>query len=563
MRAEKTINPKFKKQLLLLKNCAKSELDIEISVHKMFSDKHYCLTVLSELEGVGSDILNDLVTVLKHTPVYIQSTTRNIEITSKLKTTEKKSSLVVLLISFILIALIAFFVSWQNGYLNISAVNAKATQPFSEQSATIMKPLTLPSMQRTVKLRLHGSNTVGEELAPALLEAYLRSLSVTQMQWLQGDVAVERELQYIQHGKVHAIQLYAHGSSTGFQSLLNGSADSAMSSRQIKVSEIEALRATKGDLSRSGQEYIVGLDGVAVIVNKNNPIADITSEQLAQVFSGEIDNWQQLGGQNLAINLYARDKNSGTWDTFNNLLLNVHNKQLSEQSLRFESSSELSNNVSQDIAAIGFIGLPYVNNNKALAISETPESMVIYPTRFSVSTEDYLLSRRLYMYTPSSGNQMAQQFSRFVISDEGQRIVEKVGLVSQNIKLEDASVIKNAPQNYNDYAQIASRLSVNFRFTSGKNELDNKGKRDIQRLVDYLTKHRGKRVVLMGFSDSLGDPKMKTSLSLVRAKKLEKTLNRYGLNVTAVEGFGAQLPIASNKSSIGRSKNRRVEVWVF
>jgi phosphate transport system substrate-binding protein len=138
-----------------------------------------------------------------------------------------------------------------------------------------------------------------------------------------------------------------------------------------------------------------------------------------------------------------------------------------------------------------------------------------------------------------------------------------VGLVSQNIKLEEAYRVKNAPKNYNKYAEIANRLSVNFRFESGSNELDNKAKRDIKRLVDYLTKHRGRRVVLMGFSDSLGDPQMNIKLSLVRASKLEKELNAYGLNATAVEGFGAHLPIGSNNTPMGRSKNRRVEVWVF
>jgi len=580
MSVEKTINPEFKKQLLLLKNRAETELNIQISIQKMVSDTLYRNTVLTELNGLGSDTLNELVSVLKHTPVYIKQSKKEAEPAARVKETTQKSPLLSILIALVLVVLIAVFVSWQNGYLNISITSSQntasdalspsltvatisATTTSSAALVTTMKPLTLPSTEPVVKLRLHGSNTVGEELAPALLEAYLRSLSVTQMQWLQGDVAVERELQYIQHGKVHAIQLYAHGSSTGFEGLLAGTADMSMSSRKIRTSEVEALKATKGDLSKSGQEYIIGLDGLAIIVHKSNLIEHISSDKLAQIFSGEINNWQQLGGADLAINLYARDKNSGTWDTFNSLVLKVHNKQLSQNSLRYESSSELSNKVSEDTAAIGFIGLPYINNSKAVAISETEQSIATYPTGFTVSTEDYALSRRLYMYAPSSGNPMAQAFSRFAISDVGQSVVEQVGLVSQNIKLEGAYQVKNAPQNYNKYAEIANRLSVSFRFESGSNELDNKAKRDIKRLVDYLTKHRGRRVVLMGFSDSLGDPNMNIKLSFVRASQLEKELNAYGLNVTAVEGFGAYLPIGSNSTSMGRSKNRRVEVWVF
>ncbi|PKF62627.1 cell envelope biogenesis protein OmpA [Psychromonas sp. psych-6C06] len=592
------INPEFKKQLLLLKSSANEELNIQISLDKMVSDKQYRLTVLTELDGLGSDALNELVTLLKHTPVYIKLASQEDPVENTPAPVAKKSPALLIFASLLLVVVVGLFVSWQNGYININAqhkdqpplqVNKEAIQkaePIATEPETVTiqtepepkadvvvapivtpviakKIITLPSVKREVALRLHGSNTVGEDLAPALLEAYLIEQGVEEMHWLQGDVAVERELQYIQNDKVYAIQLHAHGSSTGFKDLLADRADMSMSSRQIKAKEVEALKASKGDLSTSGHEYIIGLDGLAIIVNKNNPIERITSGVLAKIFSGEINNWKQLGGQNLAINLYARDENSGTWDTFNSLVLKANKKQLAKSSQRFESSSELSDSVAEDMAAIGFIGLPYVNNSKALAIAESQESAVIYPTRFTVSTEDYALSRRLYMYTPSSDNQMAQKFSQFVISASGQSVVEQVGLVSQNIKLEDAYTVKNAPQSYNNYAEVASRLSVNFRFESGSNEFDNKAKRDIKRLVDYLTEHRGRRIVLMGFSDSLGDPKMNISLSLVRASKLEKELNAYGLNVTAVEGFGEKLPIASNKSALGRSKNRRVEVWVF
>jgi len=587
------INPEFKKQLLLLKSSANAELNIQVSLDKMVSDKQYRLTVLSELDGLGSDEFNALVTQLKHTAVYIKlAPIEPDNKPQKSSPTEKKQSpLVTLLVSIFLLIAIAGFVSWQNGYLTFGnavpvvaqvvlkekvvpqvTVEERKLQPEQEVAVVtpaiipaviVKKKISLPSENRIMKLRLHGSNTVGENLAPALLEAFLRKQSVSQMQWVQGDMSVERELQYVQDDHVYAIELHAHGSSTGFEDLLTNKADMSMSSRKIKASETEELRATIGDISSTNQEYIIGLDGLAVIVNQNNSISSITTDTLAKIFSGEITNWQQLGGADLTINLYARDKNSGTWDTFNSLVLKANKKQLNANSLRFESSSELSSQVAHDVAGIGFIGLPYVHNSKALAISASKESAVIYPTRFTVSTEDYALSRRLYMYAPHSNNQMAQDFSQFVISAEGQNVVEQVGLVSQNIKLEDTYTVKSAPQIYNNYAEVASRLSVSFRFESGSNQFDNKAKRDIKRLVEYLSDHSGRRIVLMGFSDSLGDPKMNLSLSLVRASKLEKELNSYGLNVTAVEGFGAKLPIASNRSAMGRSKNRRVEVWVF
>ena len=383
------------------------------------------------------------------------------------KTGGKKFPVLTLFVSFLLVIVIAGFVSWQSGYLTIGTtppvvinnslnktitpeISPKVVSPLAlEISSTqtsvtatvtpapVKKQIFLPNTERIIKLRLHGSNTVGENLAPALLEAYLGQQSVTQMRWVQGDVAVERELQYVQGDQVYAIELHAHGSSTGFKDLLNKKTDMSMSSRKIKAAEVEQLRPLMGDISSANQEYIIGLDGLAIIVNQNNSISRITNESLAKVFSGEISNWKQLGGADLAINLYARDENSGTWDTFNSLVLKANKKLLNTNSLRFESSSELSAQVAKDVAGIGFIGLPYVNSSKALAISETKESAIIYPTRFTVSTEDYALSRRLYMYAPHSGNPMAQAFSQFVVSESGQNVVEQVGLVHKisNLKI--------------------------------------------------------------------------------------------------------------------------------
>lgn len=566
-------NPKFEQQLLRLKNLTHDELNIHISMQKMQADKHYRAAVLSELDGVGSELLSELVRQLKSMPAYIHAQPI-IGSDAKVQDASPQHSLILKIFAALLLLLaIILFVSWQNGYLQVSLT--QQAQPISQAPRVIAQresaPLldeqstsaVLPSDQAMMTLRIHGSNTIGEKLAPGLLEAYLREQGVEQMLWQQGENALQRELQYIQHGEVYAIELHAHGSMTGFTDLLAAKADMAISSRRINAQEVQALQESFGDLYDVNQEYIVGLDGVAVIVHPDNPIEQLSSDLLAQVFSGEITNWRELGGADRAITLYARDAHSGTWDTFNSLLLAAQQKQLSASALRISSSSALSAQVSEDVAAIGFIGLPYVNQSKVLALSATPESNAIYPTRFTIGTEDYVLSRRLYLYAPSGRHHIAQQFSQFVISEAGQRLVEQVGLVSMNIKLERAYSVKNVPQIYNDYAQIASRLSVNFRFNAASNELDNKAKHDIRRLVDYLTAHPGRRVVLMGFSDNQEDPSQSQRLSLLRARQVEKALNSYGLSVTAVEGFGEKLPVASNNTQQGRGKNRRVEVWVF
>lgn len=586
------LNPLFKKQLFLLKTAAKNEFNIHISIDKMAHDKQYRNTVFDELNELGSEKLNQHLHILKRIPVYLKSVSEPFSLehlpTPKgrkkslkkepVDEPDKKSFRTLFLICFALLIFSLFF-AWRSNYLqpilqpnvaiakqvvDIKVLPLPATKPvLSTASVTKKRHLTLPSAEKTVSLRLHGSNTVGENLAPALLEAYLKSTGIKEMLWVQGESRVERELQYIENNHIYAIELQAHGSSTGFKDLLNNEADMGMSSRKIKNKENELLRPLYGELAHSAQELIIGLDGLAIIVNSANPITKLTTKQLAKIFSGETDNWSALGGNDLPIHLYTRDENSGTWDTFKNLVLKSHHKKLYHKARRFESSNELSERVSQDISAIGFIALPYVNNSKALAIAASQQTSAIYPTRFTVSTEDYPLSRRLYMYAPSIKNKIVKDFSNFVISHAGQKIVEEVGLVSQNIKLEKIYQVKDAPQIYNDYAQVASRLSVNFRFKSASNELDSKGERDLIRLMDYMAENQGRRIVLMGFSDATGSPWKNIKLSRLRANVLEQELIARGLNVVAVEGLGAQLPVASNRTALGRRKNRRVEVWFF
>ncbi|WP_306519904.1 phosphate ABC transporter substrate-binding/OmpA family protein [Rheinheimera sp.] len=419
-----------------------------------------------------------------------------------------------------------------------------------------------PTEQQTA-LRLHGSNTVGEKLAPALLQAFLTQQGGSAFSWQKQNNEVERLLTYQLGGQKKLAQLHAHGSSTAFKDLLSGKADIGMSSRRVTSDEVTKSLQQLGDLSKIGNEHIIALDGLAVIVNQNNTLKSISTEVLAKVFAGEIKSWKELGGADKPIVILARDDNSGTFDTFNSLVLKKFEKSLTSKARRFESSTELSVAVSQDETAIGFIGLDFISYNKALAISEGANTTPIYPTRFTISTEDYALSRRLYLYTPTSASQSAKDFAQFAISDQGQALVEQAGLISQNIKVEKVFAIENAPASYNRYADSGQRLSLNFRFNQGENDLDNKGKRDLERLIRFMEQHNGRRLVLMGFSDAVGAEDTNTDLAMRRAKVIERELVARGIAVMAVESYGELLPIANNDQELGRERNRRVEVWVI
>jgi len=410
---------------------------------------------------------------------------------------------------------------------------------------------------------IHGSNTIGEALAPSLLSEYINTQGGGVTRIISGNSALDREMMIQQSDDtLHVIGLASHGSSTGFKALMNGKADLAMSSRKIKDAEVEKLRPEFGILSSPNSEHIIGLDGLAIIVNPDNPVSALNSKQIAQLFSGEITDWSDVGGKSGKVNVYARESSSGTWDTFKSLVLKPNETNLVETARRFESSTELSDTVAADKSGIGFIALPYVRYSKLLAVSEGANTMPIVPTAFTIGTEDYPLSRRLYLYVPQNADNQVKSFVEFVHSPAGQDIVEQHGFVSQNIFASTPYQDKSYPWEYRRLTKNAQRLSLNFRFNSSSNELDNKANRDLNRVVDYIFQNNGRRVLLFGFTDSIGYSEKNLALSKQRVETIKNALNARGVFPAVSMGFGQAIPIASNSTPYGRYKNRRVEIWI-
>lgn len=426
-------------------------------------------------------------------------------------------------------------------------------------------PPSLRLADSDVILRIHGSNTVGEQLTPALVEAFLRSSGAPEVAKHAGSAQVEKSLvgALPDRKRPVAIEVHAHGSGTAFSDLAAGSTDMGQSSRRIKTEEVDALRERHGDLSRPGSEHVVALDGLAIITHPGNPVTRLSVDEVAKIFAGKIRDWAEVGGKAGPIGLYARDDVSGTWDTFKHLVLAPGKHELDAAAKRFESSSELSDAVSRDPQGIGFIGLPYVRRSKLLAVSAVESGIALVPTPFTVATEDYPLSRRLYFYTPStSDNETMRRFVDFALSEQGQDIVRTVGFVSQNITLEKPAQDATAPEGYRTVTAGAERLSLNLRFEAGHEDLDAKALRDLDRLVSFLTKHAGREMLLLGFTDDRGQEDSNVRLSRRRAEVAAEALQARGVFPREVLGFGEASPVASNGSEEGRNRNRRVEVWV-
>ena len=417
----------------------------------------------------------------------------------------------------------------------------------------------------TVILRISGSNTIGAALGPALAEEFLRQRQgATGVKTVRGDKEDEVRVQGTLPGESspRTIEIHAHGSATAFEDLSKSNCDVGMASRKIKTEEATNL-ATLGNMTSAASEHVVGLDGIAVIVSKANPVQALTKDQIARIFAGETTNWQQVRGPNAAVNVYARDDKSGTYDTFKALVLG--GKKLAANAKRFEDSRELSDAVAKDPNGIGFIGLPYVREAKAVAVSENGTRPFL-PNHFTVSTEDYALSRRLFLYTAASpANDLARKFVDFALSPQGQEIVEKIGFVGQNVTPTQGTTIPgDAPDRYRQLTTGATRLSLDFRFRTGSSELDNKALADLDRVVSFLTDlhYSGQNILLFGFADSIGPTEVNDALSKTRATAVAQQFEQRGVNASAVVGLGSQLPVASNETAEGREKNRRVEIWL-
>jgi len=428
---------------------------------------------------------------------------------------------------------------------------------------TAFAALPLPADDRPV-LRIQGSNTIGASLGPALVKGLMQEQGLND---IRTSVSQENE-QAVSAlngaGRKITVTIAAHGSGTGFTAIGQGSAELAASSRPIKDSESASLSAL-GNMKSRDAEQVIAIDGLAIVLHPGNPIDALSTLQLAQIFAGEITDWAQLGGRPGAIGLYARDDNSGTFDTFKELVLAANGKQLSAKAKRFESSEQLSDSVAADPNGIGFIGLPYVRKAKAAAIA-AGDSQPMMPSVTLIATEDYPLSRRLFLYgPPKRGNPWAEALLQFAQSPRGQAIVAQNGFIAQTVETVNIEPSADMPPAYQELTRNAQRLSVNFRFQEGSASLDNKAQQDLRRVLDYLRQHDKlqNKVVLVGF----GDPKAVSAraelLSKLRAMAVRRELVREGVVMREVTGLGDDLPVADNQGDSGRLKNRRVEVWVY
>lgn len=426
------------------------------------------------------------------------------------------------------------------------------------RTATLLAAFSLSTPTLAYDLEIHGSNTVGATLAPMLVGGYLKQRFNNGVTAEGTGIANEQILSTRNNNNRVSILVAAHGSSTGFKALASDQADIWASSRPVKPSEAEQFSRI-ANLNALASEHVIAIDGLAILVHPSNPVNQLSIDTIGQIFAGQIDNWAQLGGSNRPIHLYARDDRSGTWDTFKSLVLRK-TYGLDDSARRYESNDKLSDDVSRDPSGIGFAGLASVRNSKLLAVSEG-NAPALKPNQLTVASEDYPLSRRLFMYTPEGkAPVLADELIDFVLGPDGQALVAESGFISQNPVAVKPEFDRSVPESFKQLTDRYHRLTVNFRFSEGRTRLDNKARRDLLRLKQYLNHHNrsAQDLLLIGFADTESHELKAQMVSELRAISVRKALDDAEVPDVAYTGYGHYMPVGGK----GSPRNGRVEVWI-
>jgi phosphate transport system substrate-binding protein len=222
------------------------------------------------------------------------------------------------------------------------------------------------------------------------------------------------------------------GSGTGIAALVNGTVDIANASRAMKTEEVQQAVAN----GINPVEFTVARDAIAVVVNSENPVHELTLQQISDIYSGKINNWSQVGGDNRPIVRLSRETNSGTHVYFLETVLRLGDKTnptlFSTDTLLLPSSEGIISEVRQNPNAIGYDGLGYIPPDlmdSVIAVARDASGPYVRPSIASVNDNSYPVARDLYMYTAGEPTGAIKDYINWILSAEAQAIVADLGFV--------------------------------------------------------------------------------------------------------------------------------------
>jgi phosphate binding protein len=377
-------------------------------------------------------------------------------------------------------------------------------------------------------LQVKGSDTIGGALGPALARAYMA-----------------------RHGEV-AAYWESLGSGTAFVGLFDGSADIGASSRSIRESELDEARR----LGITLEEYVLGYDGIAILVHPSNTVPALTLRQISDIFTGTLTNFRQVGGPDRPIMLVSRPSYSGTYGFFEEHVLKLGAKDGAQKFASttewIEHSEDVVVRVAAEANAISYLGMGWnLPGVRAVPVRADDASVPVLPSLQTVGVGTYPVFRQLRLYTRGSPSGLVADFLRFVLG-EGQRLVTDNGFIPADAPSQLSSASSEEGQD------VALRRVF---FPAGGSRLDATALETLRSVALEAGDGRVK-MLLIGHADATGSVATNARMTLARTRAVAAALRALGIDAARIEvdTRGSEQPIDTNNTAEGRSRNRRVDI---
>ena len=382
-------------------------------------------------------------------------------------------------------------------------------------------------------------------------------------------------------GEIRRFLIRAHGSKT--------SIDALKSTDPRTQADVGMSSSPRPELQDGFVEHVIALDAVAVIVNPENPVDQMTLEQIKNIF-GPNPTVKQWEGNQEPIHTYGRDTKSGTTESFrvftgidkaleaigkkNNAPIPYTGIAPSEDGYEgFEDTSKVIERVSRDVNGIGYVGraanLP--SNVKAIRIRPAPDYSAFAPNPTTIRTMDYCMARELFLYTTNNPRPLASDFIHFCLGNAGQGVADEAGFIGFKTDNVLAPPIfgDKAPQALKNAVANCDRIVISFRFRHGISSLDTISAENLKRLITFLRKPdvANRKMIIVGCADSTGTQQANTKISRERAETFANLLESQGVENPIKEklGFGRDYLLYDDhgqQDSREAQKNRRVDIYL-
>lgn len=475
--------------------------------------------------------------------------------------------------------------AYDGAYYQIETLYGPMT--VSAQGVSCAGPGCPDLMSFVAEARIAGAETVANGLLPDLLRAFAGRQGMTLVRETERDGRSIFTLLRDETEPAARFLVTPGTTDNGFIALLNGEVDMALTLRQPNGPERLAARdQAPDDPPLTRRVRVLALDALVPVVAPDSPVTTLSMTDLARLYSGEITNWEELGGPDAPVALHLLAPGLGPAQDFANRVLLAADRPLASGIARHDSAASLTAAVGADAFAIGIAPRSGQGTLRALALTGSC-GFSQRATADAVKSEDYPLTAPVYLYlAPYRLPQLVRQFLAFTETAEAEAMVRAAGYVDQTLtrtplgrqgeRLRNAVMAAGEDVSLEDLQEMlhrltpAARLSPTFRFDDGTAELDAQSRAAVTRLAAAVETgdYDGRALIFVGFSDAVGTAQINVRLARRRAETVREAVRAAtegagDLRVDLrVEAFGEALPMACEDTDWGRAVNRRVEVWV-